>query len=145
MFQAICSTKEVPLNEKGTKGTKGTEDTRSTDAAHVPTETGQAKASEEEGWEMSECQRHEDILRRVSDLEGTVKELVTKEAFTSLQQAMKDGFREMRDDFKELRDAVEKLKMAPAKRWDALVGDVIKQLLAIGAGLLIAWLTIGGK
>ena len=94
---------------------------------------------------MSECPRHEDMHRRVATLEGAVKDLATKEAFKSLEQSMKDGFREIREEFKELREAVDKLKMAPAKRWDALIGDIIKQVVAIGAGLLIAWLTFGGK
>jgi hypothetical protein len=94
---------------------------------------------------MSECPRHEDMHRRVASLEGTVKELATKEAFKSLEQAMKDGFKEIRDEFRDLRDAVEKLKMAPAKRWETLVGDVIKQIVAIGSGMLIAWFSLGGK
>lgn len=133
------------MNEESTQGTKKTEGPGTSHATDVCKETCEAETCKKEGRKMSECQRHEDMNRRVANLEGAVKELATKEAFKSLEQSMKDGFLEIREEFKELREAVDKLKMLPAKRWDALIGDIIKQVVAIGAGLLIAWLTFGGK
>lgn len=113
---------------------------------------------------MSErCVLHTEVERRLSAVEhgatvqieenaklwkaiNTIREEKAKDS-TVLAQLV-DSVRElkiqMNDGFRELREEIEKLKSVPGKRWEALVGDIIKELVALAVGALAAYLVLKG-
>ncbi len=114
---------------------------------------------------MSEhpCVRHEDHDKRISNLESfkdlqvdenakiwkevnkireekakdttTLQNLV--DVVTGLTKQFTEGFRKLENDILEL-------KLMPAKRWDNLISDLIRTIVALGVGGLVTYLSIKG-
>lgn len=109
------------------------------------------------------CQLHGEMSRRVADLEAsgrtqvdenakiwkainTIREEKAKDS-TILAELVKsvDSLRvQMESGFKELREEIEKLKSVPAKRWENLVSDVLKEVVALVVGIIVTYLALKG-
>jgi phosphopantetheine adenylyltransferase len=59
------------------------------------------------------------------------------EAVSGLKTQFTEGFMKLEKDIMEL-------KMMPAKRWESLVSDLIRTIVALGVGGLVTYLTIKG-
>lgn len=112
---------------------------------------------------MSECPRHADLDRRVGVVEGQVHGQVEENAKiwkainTIREEKAKDSTilmelvdkvdkidKRMEAGFKEMMGEIDKLKAVPGKRWDTLVSDVIKEIVALGIGVAMTYLAIKG-
>jgi phosphopantetheine adenylyltransferase len=59
------------------------------------------------------------------------------EAVSGLKTQFTEGFMKLEKDIMEL-------KMMPAKRWESLVSDLIRTIVALSVGGLVTYLTIKG-
>ena len=73
-------------------------------------------------YRLAEMEKRQDNL---DDLVGTVKVLADRE-------------RRVEGDVKEIKSDVKDLKQKPAKRWEVVVTEVIKLLVAVIGGFLLA-------
>ena len=86
------------------------------------------RLTEVEQRSKSNAHRLDEVEKKQNDLSelvGTVKVLVTKEE-------------RVESDVKEIKDDVKTLTSKPAKRWDNLVSDVVKLVVAAVAGFIFA-------
>lgn len=73
-------------------------------------------------YRLAEMEKRQDNL---DDLVGTVKVLADRE-------------RRVEGDVKEIKSDVKDLKQKPAKRWEVVVTEIIKLLVAVIGGFLLA-------
>lgn len=73
-------------------------------------------------YRLAEMEKRQDNL---DDLVGTVKVLADRE-------------RRVEGDVKEIKSDVKDLKQKPAKRWEVVVSETIKLLVAVIGGFLLA-------
>ena len=86
------------------------------------------RLTEVEARSRSNAHRLDDVEKKqddLSELVGTVKVLATKEA-------------QVEADVKEMKDDVKSLINKPAKRWELIVTEGIKILVAVVLGFLLA-------
>lgn len=86
------------------------------------------RLTEVEQRSKSNAHRLDEVEKKQNDLSelvGTVKVLVTKEE-------------RVESDVKEIKDDVKTLTSKPAKRWDNLVSDIVKLVVAAIAGFIFA-------
>jgi seryl-tRNA synthetase len=86
------------------------------------------RLTEVEQRSKSNAHRLDEVEKKQNDLSelvGTVKVLVTKEE-------------RVESDVKEIKDDVKTLTSKPAKRWDNLVSDIVKLVVAAVAGFIFA-------
>lgn len=148
------------------------EETEGTGTAH-PAHGTESKDSPQEACEetscaaeasMTEmCQLHGEMSRRVADLEtsgrtqvdenakiwkaiNTIREEKAKDSTVLAELVVKvdkiDG--RLEAWFRELREELEKLKAVPGKRWENLVSDVLKEVVALVIGIIVTYLALKG-
>lgn len=86
------------------------------------------RLTEVEARSKSNAHRLDEVEKKQNDLSelvGTVKVLATKEE-------------RVETDVKEIKENVKTLISRPAKRWDSLVSDVIKLVVAAVVGFIFA-------
>ena len=86
------------------------------------------RLTEVEGRSKSNSHRIDELEKRQDNLEeltGTVKVLAVRE-------------QNVENDVKEIKNDVKALTNIPAKRWDNLVSDVVKLIVAAVAGFIFA-------
>lgn len=86
-----------------------------------------------------ECQRREDEDHRQNKRLEKLEETVSKiEGLTIAIEKMTVSIGTMTTELKSQGERLEQIESKPGKRWEALVGDIIKLIVAAAVGFMLA-------